>query len=71
MLLFNPDPHRLDTPLRSWKRTGDYDTAYVCEQKKREKIAAEVEKAADRRPDGASGELALRYRCERAEHVGN
>jgi len=73
LLLFNPDAQHPDAPLRSWKRKGEFDTAYLCDQKKREKIRQTLAKQTGGRPEDApitGGGLELRYRCERVEHVG-
>ncbi len=33
LLVFNPDANRPDAPLSSWKKRGEYDTGYLCEQR--------------------------------------
>ena len=72
LLLFNPAGQRVDAPLSSWKKVDDYGTAYVCNQKRREKMQAALEKEAKEPPTAARmtpAELELRYRCERVERV--
>ena len=71
LLLFNPDAQHPDAPLRSWKRKGEFDTAYLCDQRKQEKIRETVAKETAKPTDTpiTSGELEMRYRCERVEHV--
>src|SRR5436309_14607178 len=69
LLLFNPEANRPDAPLSSWKKRGEYDTGYLCEQA-RSKSVADLLREQRQRPDTprlrpAAAEL--RYRCERAE----
>src|SRR5437763_297166 len=69
LLLFNPEANRPDAPLSSWKKRGEYDTGYLCEQA-RSKSVADLLRDQRQNPDGprlrpAAAEL--RYRCERAE----
>jgi len=59
-----------DAPLSSWKKRGEYDTGYLCEQG-RSKSVADLLRDQRQSPDTprlrpAAAEL--RYRCERAEH---
>src|SRR5438128_12081443 len=39
LLLFNPEANRPDAPLSSWKKRGEYDTGYVCEQARSKSVA--------------------------------
>jgi len=69
LLLFNPEANRPDAPLSSWKKRGEYDTGYLCEQA-RSKSVADLLRDLRQSPDTprlrpAAAEL--RYRCERAE----
>jgi hypothetical protein len=72
LLLFNPPPQPQNAPLSAWKKIGEHDTAYLCDQKRHTEAAAAFAKQAKEKPAGhrlTTGELELRYRCERAEHV--
>src|SRR5205807_2600953 len=39
LLLFNPEANRPDAPLSSWKKRGEYDTGYLCEQARSKSVA--------------------------------
>jgi len=75
VLLFNKTPELANPPLASWKKVDDYDTAWLCEEGRREK-AADLMKDAQKKntqngpPEAqtALGSL-LRYRCERSERL--
>jgi hypothetical protein len=75
LLLFNPVRHHPEAPLSTWDKVDDYDTAYACQEKLREKIATTLAKeakdghAADGGARMTATEAQLRYRCERVEHV--
>jgi hypothetical protein len=68
LLLFNPEHDRPMAPLSAWKKVDDYDTAYECQQKLRDKV---VEAEEERNPKKRlpPNEAALRYRCARREEV--
>ena len=72
LLLFNPDRQRPNASLHDWKRVHEYDTAYLCDQGRREKMRSDLEKEARKpsQPPVSPTDLELRYRCERVEHVG-
>ena len=68
LLLFNPEAHRPDAPLARWKKMGEYDTGYLCQQA-RSKSVADLLRDQRQSPDGPglSPPAELRYRCERTE----
>ena len=70
MLLFNRTPELANPPLSSWKKVHEYDTAWLCEEGRREKASEQAQD--DAKKPGQSptvlGPL-LRYRCERSEVV--
>jgi hypothetical protein len=70
MLLFNRTPELPNPPLSSWKKVHEYDTAWLCEEKRREK-AGELAQDDAKKPGQSSTVLGplLRYRCERTERV--
>jgi hypothetical protein len=71
LLLFNPDRLRPDVSLATWKKLGEYDTAYECEQHRRTKIMEALEKDRKAKSDDpmTGTEAELRHLCERAERV--
>ena len=68
LLLFNPLKNQPTAPLSAWKNLDDFDTAYECEQKRREEIADAV-KADDPEDRLAPTDAEVRYRCARKEQV--
>ncbi len=69
LLLFNPDAHRPDAPLARWKKVGEYDSGFQCQQAL-SKSVADLLRDQRKNPDGAGlspGAADLRYRCERTE----
>ena len=71
VLLFNKTPELADPPLASWKKVHDYDTAWLCEEGRREKAVDLMKDAQKNGPPEAQTALGplLRYRCERSERV--
>ena len=76
VLLFNKTPELANPPLASWKKVHDYDTAWLCEEGRREKAAdlmkdAQKKDAQKNGPPEAQTALGslLRYRCERSERL--
>ncbi len=72
LLLFNPDPSRPNAPLSSWKKVKEFDTAYLCEQRRNEEVTGVLAKAPkrDRREAPKTpADAEMRYRCERVERV--
>ena len=77
LLLFNPDRYRPDAPLSTWKKVKEYDTAYLCQQKRNEQVVDMLAKASkndakkkDPKKEAITpAEAATRYRCERVERV--
>ena len=71
MLLFNRTPELANPPLASWKKVHEYDTAWLCEQGRREEAGDLAKDEAKDRPGQAATALGplLRYRCERSERV--
>ena len=68
LLLFNPNDHQPSAPLSAWEKVGDHDTAYECEQERREEVKEALEKDAKKRGvHMTETDAQLRYRCERAE----
>lgn len=69
-LLFNPTPNLPDPPLPTWKKIREYDTAWLCEEGRREK-AGELAQEDAKKPGQSSTVLGplLRYRCERGERL--
>ena len=69
LLLFNPEAHRPDTPLGRWKKLGEYDTGYLCEQARSKSVTDLVrdQRQNPDRPRLRPAAAELRYRCERAE----
>jgi len=70
MLLFNRTPELANPPLSSWKKVHEYDTAWLCEEGRREK-AGELAQEDAKKPGQSSTVLGplLRYRCERSEQL--
>jgi hypothetical protein len=70
MLLFNRTPEVANPPLSTWKKVHEYDTAWLCEEGRREK-AGELAQEAAKKPGQSSTALGplLRYRCERSERL--
>jgi hypothetical protein len=69
-LLFNPTPNLPDPPLPTWKKVHEYDTAWLCEEGRREKAGELAQK--DTKKGGQSSTVLgplLRYRCERSERL--
>jgi hypothetical protein len=71
VLLFNRTPELANPPLASWKKVRSYDTAWLCEEGRRDE-ARDLAKDA---PKNGAAEAAttlgplLRYRCERSERL--
>jgi hypothetical protein len=65
-LLFNPEPNPLNAPRGDWEDVEEYDTAWLCEEGRREEAAERAEEAAKERPGHSPSTLdaMLRYRCE-------
>lgn len=71
MLLFNRTPELANPPLTSWKKVRAYDTAWLCEEGRRDEardLARDDSKNGPPESATALGPL-LRYRCERSERV--
>ena len=72
VLLFNPQEHAPPSPTVAWKKVREYDTAYLCEQGRREKVesvCAKEAKRSHRDPRTLAADTDARYRCERAERA--
>ncbi len=71
MLLFNRTPDLANPPLADWKKMREYDTAWLCEEGRRQEandLAVETSKKQGGQSSTVLGPL-LRYRCERSERV--
>jgi hypothetical protein len=66
LLLFNPEPGAPYSPTQRWERVRKYDTAWLCEEGRREEAARLSERTAKEHSRQGSDTLAatLRYRCE-------
>jgi hypothetical protein len=70
-LLFNPEPNALNAPRADWEEVEEYDTAWLCEQGRREEAVERAEEAAKERPGHSPSTLQamLRYRCEHSDRT--
>ena len=66
LLLFNREADEPFAPRESWKKVRKYDTAWLCEEGRREEAAELSEQTAKEKHRQDSDTLAamLRYRCE-------
>jgi hypothetical protein len=66
LLLFNPESNAHYASMESWERVRKYDTAWLCEEGRREEAARLSERTAKEHSRQGSDTLAatLRYRCE-------
>jgi hypothetical protein len=66
LLLFNPEPGAPYSPTGRWERVRKYETAWLCEEGRREEAARLSERTAKEHSRQRSDTLAamLRYRCE-------
>ena len=71
ILLLLPEPGTPSAPTASWKKVREYDTAWRCEEGRREKAAELTKDTAEEQRASGSGTLdaMLRYRCERTERL--
>lgn len=71
ILLSLPEHGTSSTPGASWEKVREYDTAWLCEEGRRDEVAELMKDAAKKQPGDGSGTLSamLRYRCERAERL--
>jgi hypothetical protein len=71
-LLFNPEPNPLNAPRADWEEVEEYDTAWLCEEGRRDEAAERAEEAAKERPGHSPSTLdaMLRYRCEHGDRAG-
>ena len=71
LLLFNPEAHRPDAPLGRWKKVGEYDSSYLCQQARGKSVLGLLydQQKSPGGPSVAPGTADLRYRCERTERV--
>ena len=66
LLLFNPESNAHYASTESWERVRKYDTAWLCEEGRREEAAKLSERTAKEHKQQGSDTLAatLQYRCE-------
>jgi hypothetical protein len=70
LLLYNPNGLQPNVSLASWKKLGEYDTAYECEQQRHSKVLEALEKDAKRGGGQMTAtDAELQHRCERVERV--
>jgi hypothetical protein len=71
LLLSNPDPGRPQLSLGQWKKVGDYDTGYECEQHRKEEVHKAQEKDAKAKsPTHLTAlDTDFTFRCARVEQV--
>jgi len=69
LLLFNPEAHRPDASISQWKKKGEYDTPYLCDQARSKAVADLAREAREKNANLRPADVELRFRCERVERV--